>query len=96
MANVKFVQALGDDTYRRLVQQKEASGIQVVTGVDPSLDAVTSDNVIGLVTTVFFLGKKKFDVYFAPKEAHGKEKKLAGQYRFVQAGNVFYLVRKGD
>lgn len=97
MPNVKFAQKLGNDSYKRLVeQQKNGGGVFVITGVNPSTGPVTVDHVIGRVTSIFNL-VKKLDVYVELKNERDNKKKLTGQYRFVQAvDDKFYLLHKDD
>lgn len=97
MPNVKFAQKLGNDSYKRLVdQQKNGGGVFVITGVNPSADPVTVDHVIGRVTSIFNL-VKKLDVYVELKNERDNKKKLEGQYRFVQAvDDKFYLLHKDE
>lgn len=92
-SNVKFAQKLSADSFKRLVeQQKSPSGVHVVVGIDPTNTPVTTDNVIGRVQGIYNLGKK-LDVYLDLKGWNGKSK-IEGEFRFAQAGDVFYLVRK--
>jgi hypothetical protein len=92
--NVKVVQKLSADAVKRLQEQQKTEGVHVVCGIDPTAQAVTTENVIGRVQGIYPLGKK-FDVYLDMKGWNGKAK-IEGEFRFAQAGNVFYLVRKGD
>lgn len=92
--NVKVVQKLSADTLRRLVDQQKTEGVHVVSGIDPTVEQVTTQNVIGRVQGIYNLGKK-LDVYLDLKHWTGKVK-IEGEFHFVQAANVFYLVRKGE
>lgn len=92
-SNVKFAQKLSTESFKRLIeQQKSPSGVHVVAGVDPTVSPVTTDDVIGRVQGIYNLGKK-LDVFLDLKGWNGKSK-IEGEFRFAQAGEVFYLVRK--
>lgn len=93
-SNVKFAQKLSPDSFKRLIEQQKTSGVHVVAGVDPTDTNVLVDHVIGRVQGVYNLGNK-LDVYLDLKGWNGKSK-IEGEFRFVQAGSVFYLARKGE
>lgn len=93
-SNVKFAQKLSADSFKRLIEQQKTEGVHVVVGIDPTVTPVSVDDVIGRVQGIYNLGKK-LDVYLDLKGWNGKSK-IEGEFRFAQAGNVFYLVRKGE
>lgn len=93
-SNVKFAQKLSNESFKRLVEQQKTEGVHVVSGIDPTTTPVSIDHVIGRVQGIYNLGKK-LDVYLDLKGWNGKSK-IEGEFRFAQAGNVFYLVRKGS
>jgi 2-hydroxy-3-keto-5-methylthiopentenyl-1-phosphate phosphatase len=84
--SIKIKQKLGKESFAKLQEQLKTKGVKVIVSNKDGF--ITSDDVIGKVTSVFNLGQK-LDVYadVRDKDKNGTE------FKFAKIQDDFYLMQ---